>query len=83
MVVGDMTEQEARRSAASLARRRTSPRNSRLLAEPDTVVIAESTRKLLGNLFDLQDLGTKDLQGNCRPGARLGGIATEPGSKPI
>jgi class 3 adenylate cyclase len=26
------------------------------LAEPNTVVIAESTRKLLGNLFDLQDL---------------------------
>ena len=26
-------------------------------AEPNTVVIAESTRKLLGNLFDLQDLG--------------------------
>jgi tRNA A37 threonylcarbamoyladenosine biosynthesis protein TsaE len=27
------------------------------------VIIAESTRKLLGNLFDLQDLGTKDLKG--------------------
>jgi hypothetical protein len=33
------------------------------LAEPNTAVIAESTRKLLGNLFDLQDLGTKDLKG--------------------
>jgi class 3 adenylate cyclase len=33
------------------------------LAEPNTVVIAESTRKLLGNLFDLQDLGTRDLKG--------------------
>jgi class 3 adenylate cyclase/predicted ATPase len=32
-------------------------------AEPNTVVIAESTRKLLGNLFDLQDLGAKDLKG--------------------
>jgi predicted ATPase len=27
------------------------------------VVIAESTRKLLGNLFDLQDLGGRDLKG--------------------
>jgi AAA ATPase domain len=27
------------------------------------VVIAESTRKLLGNLFDLQDLGAQDLKG--------------------
>src|SRR6476619_7268797 len=29
-------------------------------AEPNNVVIAESTRRLLGNLFDLQDLGTQD-----------------------
>jgi class 3 adenylate cyclase/predicted ATPase len=33
------------------------------IAEPNTVVIAESTRRLLGNLFELQDLGTKDLKG--------------------
>jgi len=33
------------------------------IAEPNTVVIAESTRKLLGNLFDLQDLGTQELKG--------------------
>jgi predicted ATPase/DNA-binding winged helix-turn-helix (wHTH) protein len=35
----------------------------RALAEPNTVIIAENTRKLLGDLFDLQDLGTKDLKG--------------------
>jgi class 3 adenylate cyclase len=33
------------------------------VAEPNTVVIAESTRKLLGNFFDLQDLGPQDLKG--------------------
>jgi class 3 adenylate cyclase len=33
------------------------------IAEPNTVVIAEGTRKLLGNLFDLQDLNPKDLKG--------------------
>jgi class 3 adenylate cyclase len=33
------------------------------IAEPNTVVIAESTRKLLGNLFELQDLGGQDLKG--------------------
>jgi class 3 adenylate cyclase len=33
------------------------------IAEPNTVVIAQSTRKLLGNLFDLQDLGRQDLKG--------------------
>jgi class 3 adenylate cyclase len=33
------------------------------IAEPSTVAIAEGTRRLLGNLFELQDLGAKDLKG--------------------
>jgi class 3 adenylate cyclase/predicted ATPase len=33
------------------------------IAPPNTVVIAEGTRKLLGNLFDLHDLGPRDLKG--------------------
>jgi predicted ATPase/class 3 adenylate cyclase len=33
------------------------------IAEPNTVVIAEGTRKLLGTLFEWQDLGPKDLKG--------------------
>src|SRR5215510_12329055 len=33
------------------------------IAEPNTVVIAESTRRLLGNLFDLRDLGPQELKG--------------------
>jgi class 3 adenylate cyclase/tetratricopeptide (TPR) repeat protein len=37
------------------------------IAEPNTVVIAEGTRKLLGNLFDLQDLGAQDLKGVAGP----------------
>jgi class 3 adenylate cyclase len=36
-------------------------------AEPDTVVIAESTRRLLGSLFDLQDLGAQELKGIGSP----------------
>ena len=36
-------------------------------AEPNTVVIAESTRKLLGNLFELQDLGTREVKGISEP----------------
>lgn len=34
-----------------------------VVAAPNTVVIADGTRKLLGNLFELQDLGAKDLKG--------------------
>jgi class 3 adenylate cyclase len=37
------------------------------IAEPNTVVIAESTRRLLGNLFDLEDLGAKELKGIAAP----------------
>jgi class 3 adenylate cyclase/predicted ATPase len=33
------------------------------LAEPNMVVIADSTRRLLGNLFELRDLGSRDLKG--------------------
>jgi class 3 adenylate cyclase len=37
------------------------------IAEPSTVVIAETTRRLLGNLFELEDLGAKDLKGIAGP----------------
>jgi len=37
------------------------------LAEPNTVVIANGTRRLLGNLFELDDLGAKDLKGIAGP----------------
>jgi class 3 adenylate cyclase/predicted ATPase len=37
------------------------------IAEPNTVVIAEATRSLLGNLFELKDLGTRDLKGIAGP----------------
>ena len=33
------------------------------IAAPSTVVIADSTRKLVGNLFELEDLGGKHLKG--------------------
>jgi class 3 adenylate cyclase len=37
------------------------------IAEPNTVVIAEDTRRLLGNLFELRDLGARDLKGVAEP----------------
>jgi class 3 adenylate cyclase/predicted ATPase len=33
------------------------------IAAPNSIVIAEGTRRLLGNLFELEDLGPKDLKG--------------------
>jgi class 3 adenylate cyclase len=37
------------------------------IAEPNAVVIAESTRKLVGSLFELEDLGAQDLKGISVP----------------
>jgi class 3 adenylate cyclase len=37
------------------------------IAEPNMVVIAESTRRLLGNLFELEDLGARELKGITDP----------------
>ena len=37
------------------------------LAEPNTVVVAEGTRRLLGDLFEFVDLGPKDLKGITGP----------------
>ena len=33
------------------------------IAEPNTVIIADGTRKLLGNLFELEDIGARELKG--------------------
>jgi len=37
------------------------------IAEPKSVVIAESTRRLVGNLFELEGLGASDLKGIAEP----------------
>ena len=37
------------------------------IAEPNRIVIAESTRRLLGTLFELEDLGSHSLKGLAGP----------------
>ena len=37
------------------------------IAEPNSVVIAESTRRLVGNLFELDDLASRELKGIAGP----------------
>jgi class 3 adenylate cyclase/tetratricopeptide (TPR) repeat protein len=37
------------------------------IADPNTVIVDEATRRLLGSLFELQDLGAKDLKGITGP----------------
>jgi predicted ATPase/class 3 adenylate cyclase len=37
------------------------------IAEPNTVVICDTTRRLLGNIFELKDLGRRDFKGISEP----------------
>src|SRR5271169_1710201 len=67
VVVGDMTDGEGAQERGIVGDTPNLAARLQIIAEPDTVVIAESTRKLLGNLFELEDLGTKDLKGIAGP----------------
>ena len=55
------------------------------IAEPNSVVIAESTRKLLGNLFELEDLGAQRPQGHrqvpCEPGRHCDPLRSKAASR--
>ncbi len=48
------------------------------IAEPTMVVIADGTRRLVGNLFDLRDLGAKDLKGIARPARAWAALRENP-----
>ncbi len=63
VVVGDLIGTGAAQEQAVIGETPNLAARLQALAEPNSVVIAESTRKLLGNLFELQDLGAKDLKG--------------------
>jgi class 3 adenylate cyclase/predicted ATPase len=67
VVVGDVTDAGGTQQRGIIGETPSLAARLQTLAEPDTVVIAESTRKLLGNLFELEDLGTNDLKGIVAP----------------
>jgi class 3 adenylate cyclase len=63
VVVGDLIGSGASQEQAIVGETPNLAARLQGIAEPDTVVIADSTRKLLGNLFELRDLGAQDLKG--------------------
>jgi class 3 adenylate cyclase len=67
VVVGDLIGSGAAQEQTIIGETRNLAARLQGIAEPNTVVIAESTRKLLGNLFELEDLGAKDLKGIAEP----------------
>jgi len=67
VVVGDLIGSGSAREQAIVGETPNLAARLQGIAEPNTVVIAEGTRNLLGNLFELQDLGARDLKGITRP----------------
>jgi len=67
VVVGDLIGSGAAQEQAIVGETPNLAARLQGVAEPDTVVIADGTRRLLGNLFELEDLGAKDLKGITLP----------------
>jgi class 3 adenylate cyclase len=67
VVVGDLIGSGASQEQAIVGETPNLAARLQGAAEPNSVVIAEATRKLLGNLFELDDLGEKDLKGIAGP----------------
>jgi class 3 adenylate cyclase len=67
VVVGDLIGSGASQEQAIVGETPNLAARLQGVAEPNAVVIAESTRKLVGNLFELEDLGAQDLKGISAP----------------
>ena len=67
VVVGDLIGSGASQEQAIVGETPNLAARLQTIAEPNSVVLAESTRKLVGNLFELQDLGAQDLKGIAGP----------------
>ena len=67
VVIGDLIGSGASQEQAVVGKTPNLAARLQGVAEPDMVVVAESTRRLLGNLFELDDLGAKNLKGIDEP----------------
>jgi class 3 adenylate cyclase len=63
VVVGDLIGSGASQEQAIVGETPNLAARLQGVAEPNSVVIAERTRKLVGNLFELEDLGAQSLKG--------------------
>ena len=67
VIVGDLIGSGAAQEQAVVGETPNLAARLQGIAEPNKLLIAESTRKLLGNLFELQDLGAKEVKGIAEP----------------
>src|SRR5262252_3387363 len=67
VVVGDLSSESALREHALVGETPNLAARLQALAEPGTIVVAASTRRLLGDLFRLRDLGQREVKGITQP----------------
>jgi predicted ATPase/class 3 adenylate cyclase len=67
VVIGDLSREGALREHAVVGETPNLAARLQTLAEPGTIVVAASTRRLLGDLFHLRDLGRHDVKGIAEP----------------
>jgi class 3 adenylate cyclase/tetratricopeptide (TPR) repeat protein len=67
VVVGDVVDAGSSRERGIAGETPNLAARVQAIAHPNTVVIADSTRQLIGNLFELADLGAKQLKGIAAP----------------
>jgi class 3 adenylate cyclase/predicted ATPase len=67
VVVGDLIGSGASQEQAIVGETPNLAARLQGIADPNNVIIAESTRKLMGSLFELEDLGALDLKGIVGP----------------
>ena len=78
VVVGDLIGSGASQEQAIVGETPNLAARLQGIAEPNTIVIDEGTRKLLGSFFELENLGPKELKGI--PGPVLAWAAVRPSS---
>ena len=67
VVVGDLIGEGSAQEQAVVGETPNLAARLQTLAEPDVVVIAAGTRRLVGDLFEYRDLGTVDVKGIAAP----------------
>jgi len=80
VVIGDLSREGALREHAVVGDTPNLAARLQTLAEPGTIVLAASTRRLLGHLFRLRDLGRHELKGISCLGAFRTPVASALGS---
>ena len=67
VVIGDLSREDALREHAVVGETPNLAARLQALAEPGTIVVAASTRRLLSDLFRLRDLGRHEVKGIAEP----------------